>query len=226
MLPLLVIFDVDGTLVRSSGIDGELFARTFEAQFGVALPSTDWGDYAFVTDQGISEEALARLGKGRDGIPAFKARFLAALGDALRASPVEPVSGARSVVRELLRAGHRVALATGGWIDSARLKLTSSAVDVAGSMLVGSDELRDRADIIRAAMELAGARDLRTVYVGDARWDAVATAALSLPFVGVDASGSGQLAKLGVEPVVDGYGDLAAFTKALAGARIWRPRPG
>lgn len=221
---MLVIFDVDGTLVRSNGIDGETFARAFEAQFGAPLPSTDWGEYERVTDQGITEEALARLGRRCDGILAFKARFHAELGNALRESPVEAVPGARGVVGALLGAGHRVALATGGWAAGARLKLASAAVDVSGSVLVGSDELRDRKAIIQAAIDRAGSPGLRAVYVGDAPWDVAATAALSVPLVGVDAEATGRLAALGVERIVAGFEDLAAFSMALAEAAV--PRAG
>jgi len=224
--PILVIFDVDGTLVRSSGVDGEVFARTFEAQFGVALPSTDWSDYPFVTDQGIAEEALSRLGMEPGGISAFKASFLAALAQALRAAPLAPVAGARSVIPALLRAGHRAAIATGGWSAGARLKLASAGVDVAGRALVGSDERRDRADVVREAIRRAEAPGLRTVYVGDAPWDAVTTASLSLPLVGVDPDGTGRLAALGVDTVIAAFDDFAHFCEAIAHAGVRGPRRG
>jgi hypothetical protein len=41
----LVIFDVDGTLIQSTGVDDACFARAVEVAWGIPNISTQWDDY-------------------------------------------------------------------------------------------------------------------------------------------------------------------------------------
>jgi len=52
---MLVVFDVDGTLVRTVELDAALYARAFAETVGRPLPSVDWTSYRRVTDRGIAE---------------------------------------------------------------------------------------------------------------------------------------------------------------------------
>lgn len=216
---MVVVFDIDGTLTRSSVIDGKVYAETFTSVFGISLPSSDWAEYAAVSDQGIAMEALERLGLNLSRVPDFKERFVAALRQRLSELPIEPVPGARTILQELMRVGHEVALATGAWADAARLKLSSAGVDATGCPLVGSDHAPRRQDIIRAVLSRTRSHE-RAVYVGDAPWDVFATRVLTLPFVGIDAEGTGQLAALGVKYIFSGYQNAGAFFEALARADV------
>lgn len=218
---MLVIFDIDGTLTRSNAVDSEVYAATFLSVFGQPLPSTNWSDYTEVTDQGIALEAVARLGANRDCLPAFKQAFVSALNERLQRDPVQPVPGARLVLKRLKQDGYHVALATGAWAESAWIKLTSARVDTTDCWLVGSDELVERRAIIKAARHRAVAQE-RAVYVGDGPWDVLATQALGLPFVGIDAEQSGQLSALGINPVLSGYEDYAGLVAALGQAQVPR----
>ncbi len=213
---MLIIFDIDGTLTLSTEIDREVFASAFAAVFGDDLPSTDWSNYAAATDQGISEEAVRKLGRDPALIPTFKQRFVEELNRRLSVCPVAPVPGARTVLQRLRQAGHQVALATGSWAASARLKLDSAGVDTMGCVLIGSDELPRRSDIIRAAWFTTDANE-KPIYVGDGPWDVSAIKALGLRFVGVDAVGTGRLAEHGVQPIA-GYEDFDSFLTHLTQA--------
>jgi hypothetical protein len=81
---VLVVFDIDGTLTLSNAIDGEVRTETFARVFGRALPSTDWAEYAAVSDQGIAMEALDRLGLDSGRVSTFRKEFVAALGRRMR----------------------------------------------------------------------------------------------------------------------------------------------
>lgn len=53
-----VIFDVDGTLVDSYGLDTELYCRAVNEVLGQASIRKDWAEYTHVTDAGILAEIL------------------------------------------------------------------------------------------------------------------------------------------------------------------------
>ncbi len=85
-------------------------------------------------------------------------------------------------------AEHRVALATGAWRDSARLKMASAGLCYDHYPAASSDDAFDRESIIRLCMRRAAERYGRvgsTVYVGDGVWDARACRSVGIPFIGV-----------------------------------------
>jgi phosphoglycolate phosphatase-like HAD superfamily hydrolase len=212
--PMLVIFDVDGTLTLSNRVDGQAYAAAFERTFGIPLPSTRWSEYASPTDQGIAEEVCTKMGLDRGRICDFKDRFIEQLRDQIAHQGLAPVPGARSVLGKLLDQGCVVAIASGGWADSARLKLACAGVDSAGIPLVGSDGEPRREAILGKVIAAAGSPS-DAVYVGDGPWDVLAARAAKLRFVGVDAQGTGELRALGVAPVLHGFEDLDAVVAAL-----------
>jgi len=53
----VVCFDIDGTLVASTGFDGELYEQAVRDVLGVNL-NPDWSQYKNVSDSGILEEIL------------------------------------------------------------------------------------------------------------------------------------------------------------------------
>ena len=216
---MLVLFDVDGTLTATTSVDAEVYARVFDEVFGVALPTTDWGEYRCPTDRGIAEEAVRRLRLEPGGIPEFERRFISELGRELERRGARPVAGAASVLDLLEASNHAVALATGAWERSARLKLAAAGVRLGQRVLVGSDHHPCREDIIREARHRAGAAR-PAVYVGDAPWDARAARALDLPFVGIDPAGTGALRAAHVRQVVPDYQDREAFIAALHEATV------
>ena len=55
---LLTVFDIDGTLCRTSGIDDSCWIRTARELFGVEKLSTDWSDYPHSTDESIASSLL------------------------------------------------------------------------------------------------------------------------------------------------------------------------
>jgi len=222
---VLVIFDVDGTLTRTNGLDAQLFARAFTDTFGEPLPTTDWTEYRAVSDRGIAEEAALRvLGRRATAaeIHAMRDRFLVMLEETLGrwSSPLE-VPGASAILAALREEGRTVALATGCWEASARAKLAAARVDIRGLPLVACDDEPERERILSLAIELAGAAIGRDaiVYVGDAPWDVTAARRVGIGFVGVDADKSGLLTKAGAFDVLRDFEDGKTVLAALARAQ-------
>lgn len=218
---MLVIFDVDGTLTRTCSLDGEAYERAFLEAFGVELPTASWASYRNATDRGILEEALVSLGldpadpRGE----AMQARFLTLLSEGLcdRGSILQ-VPGASALLKRLQAEGYQLAIATGCWEASARLKLDRAGIHVAGIPLAASDGAPAREDILLGAVRAAGSHHGRVVYVGDGVWDVRTTARLGIAFVGVDCDGTGCLGGLGAFEVLPNFEDLESFLRALARA--------
>lgn len=221
---MLIVFDVDGTLTRTSELDAEEYARAFHEVFGHPLVRGKL-DPRFRTDAGVASVVLERE-RGRPADPeslaALRRRFLERLRVALAVPNRElAVPGAGDALRDLEARGHRVALATGCWEPSARLKLGAAGVDATGLPAATSDDSPDREEILRIALRRAGPPvDGRIVYVADAPWDAAVCGRLSLPLVGIDHAGSGRLDGLGVSHVLRSFADLAGLRHALRAAEV------
>ena len=221
---MLVVFDIDGTLTRTYDLDGALYARAFAETFGQPLPSLEWTTYRHVTDRGIAEEALARLGlRASSGdVERFSRRFIESLDRALRPDAERQVAGAAAILDRLRLEGHTVAFATGAWAASARLKLSRSFIEIDRAVLATCDDEPDRLAILASAIERSSKarRPDRVVYVGDGPWDAAAARALGIPFIGIDHDVTGRLGS-GAEPtVLRDFSDADAFLRAALRAGI------
>lgn len=121
-----------------------------------------------------------------------------------------------------------MALATGGWGPSARLKLAAAALDEPGLVLACSSDAPTRPEILqlalRRARERSGADFDRVVSVGDAAWDVRAAAEVGWPFVGVGRGVRARaLREAGAAIVVADFSDRAAVYEALEVATEERP---
>ena len=188
----LIMFDIDGTLVDSAGFDGELFAQAVEAELGIEVDRS-WHSYRHVTDSGILGELLATCTAAAERQAIYdrvKRRFVALVETYVAGQPagLVPIPGAPTFVA-MLRAtpGVIVALATGGWRETAELKLAAAGIDFAGLPFASATDAPARADIMRVAEQRATPFGpfRRRSYFGDGPWDAAASAELGYDFVGV-----------------------------------------
>src|SRR2546429_4023494 len=128
----LVMFDIDGTLTETMKVDEECFVRSFKDVFGFADIDTDWSHYPRTTDSGIFHDVFtSRIGQSPTAqeVSRFRQHFVQLLAAASSQSPFAPVAGADRLLTRLAQGGsYRVALATGGWRDSARLKMASAGM--------------------------------------------------------------------------------------------------
>lgn len=233
--PALVVFDVDGTLTRSTVLNGTLYARALEEVFGFRDPRTDWSGYRETTDPGVLRQ-LFRARHHRDPTAderrGFRDRFQALLREALENRPgaIGEVPGARALLASVAsHPGWRGAVASGAFEGSVLLKLRSAGLSLATRWpRATGDDARQRDAILRLAIRRArvaagGRRFSRVVLVGDAPWDARAARALGLPFLGVGAGDAAEaLLRAGAFDVVPNFIDTAAVFDALASARRGR----
>jgi len=182
-------------------IDEECFVRSLAEIHGFIGVETDWSRYKHTTDSGIFYEIhLARTGRlpSDAEVSHFQRHFIALLKQASHTSTFAPITGARQMLADLSASTrYRVSIATGGWRDSARLKMASAGMCFDDHPAASADDAHDRESImkisIQRAIERHGASFSKTVYVGDGVWDARACRTLGIPFIGI---GSGERAAL------------------------------
>lgn len=192
--PGLVVFDIDGTLTRSIAIDDLCYLQAVSDIFGITGIEPDWSGYEHSTDPGIVAEIVRlRLGwsPGAADLAAFRARFVTLIRERLEADPglSPPVPAAATATAAIGADGAwRVAIATGGFGDSARAKLLAAGLaPLAAWPFASSDDGLARETIIAVARSRAGQIDptAPTVYVGDGVWDYRAATRLGMHFIGV-----------------------------------------
>jgi phosphoglycolate phosphatase-like HAD superfamily hydrolase len=220
----LVMFDIDGTLTETMKVDEECFVRSLAEVCGFTDVETDWSSYKHATDSGIFHEIhLARTGRSPSvaEVSRFRQRFIDLLTQALSESAFAPIPGARQLLSGLAAsAEHRVSLATGGWRDSARLKMASAGMCFDDHPAASADDALDRESIMKLSMQRAAERYggpfAHTVYIGDAVWDARACRAMGIPFIGI---GSGvraaRLTSEGAVRVFQDFSDDDLFLESL-----------
>jgi phosphoglycolate phosphatase-like HAD superfamily hydrolase len=223
----LVMFDIDGTLTESKAIDADCFVQAISEVLQLPAIDRDWSRYRHVTDSGIATEII-ETNFGRpplaDELERIAQHFVALLSEKLAASPelCRPIGGAAEMLAGLsARNDVAVALATGGWSQSARLKLGFAGLNIDGAAFASADDSIERAQIMliakRRAIELHQISDFDSfVYVGDGFWDFQASRALSISFIGIaNGDQAGKLNAQGAELLLPDFCDQRRFLKML-----------
>jgi phosphoglycolate phosphatase len=174
---LLVLWDIDGTLVDSAGHGRHAFEEAFEAVVG-GVP--EWVDYAGRTDHQI---ALSMLNGSSEHLPALLEQLAARLEP--RKELIAAEGRVYPGVRETLAALHEAdgvvnSLLTGNVEANAAVKVGAFGLDrwldfEAGAY--GSDPHERRSDLVAIARERAAARygePTGAVLVGDTPLDVAA----------------------------------------------------
>lgn len=221
----LVIFDVDGTLSRTSRVDDECWAESARAVLGVEHMSTDWSAYTHSTDEAIADDLVrdrTDLPRTRETVHRVRDDFARRIRAALAADPglFTPVPGSPSVFALLAGAGWASAIATGGWRETACLKMDAAGVPHEGVPAAHADDAHPRERIVEIAAgrarELHGHEFPRHVYVGDGVWDVRAARNLGIGFIGIaDGSRAEALVREGARVVLPDYADGEAFLSAV-----------
>ncbi len=186
----LVIFDIDGTLTQTSAVDSECYVRAFREVHGIGHVDTDWGAYGHSTDPGIGAELLRRHLRCRDvrrPLEEARRRFVDLISEESRrdARQFQPTAGAAELLGALQKAGWSVAIATGGWRDSALVKLRTAGLLDPDIPAAFADDAVSREGIILTAMARTEFETDVVAYVGDGLWDLRAANNLGIGFVGI-----------------------------------------
>lgn len=216
MTGLSVIFDLDGTLCDTAGVDDQCYRDAAAAALGVPPVQIDWTGAPHATDSCIVRWLWQRF-RARDPtseeLNQFRLNFVRRLA-AERAANLHrfrPVRAALRFLDGLRSAGAILGIGTGGWRMSAELKLATAGFPTE-LLQATADDAEARSDIFSLAWTRATAscgRRVVPVLFGDAVWDVVTARQLGWRFVGV---GSGlnevRLHKAGASTVVPHYEDL------------------
>jgi phosphoglycolate phosphatase-like HAD superfamily hydrolase len=236
---LLVLWDIDYTLVNARGVGSELYTKVFTGLYGRPLPQP--GSMAGRTDRAIAREVLALAGldghDGMDGLDQQLLVFQAALNDtapafAARARQiVTALPGASAALAGLAAVapgqGPVQSLLTGNIRPMAEIKLAAAGLTRHLDLEVGSygDLHEIRAELVapaRAAAAAAYGQDFggtATVLIGDTPLDVAAALATGARAVGV-ATGhfsTADLAAAGAHAVLPDLTGTAAVVSAILG---------
>ena len=229
-MPRLAVFDIDGTLTDTNDVDGECYRRAVAEVLSVEPRTLSWTDAPHVTDAALLRWFAERHARTLDAADesSIQARFVELLDQQLRSQPHRfgAIRGASSIRAALEARGWHLALATGGWAPSARLKLPAIGFDTRGLVMATASDAQTRSEIVRLAHQRAivayGALE-RVVSVGDAVWDVHTAVTVEWPFIGV---ASGEQAALlracGASTVLPDLIDVSAVEAALDAAAIPR----
>ena len=211
----LVIFDIDGTLIDSVKVDDQCFIQSFEELHNIDLSQADWNDFTHVTDSGLTTEIfrthLARTPTENEVIE-LKSHFYQLLNQ--RIKEITEIKGAMKTLNTLIRhPEYAVAFATGGWKETAILKLTSIGFEIGETPLVSSNDHFSRLEITRIAIEKAltekGLTAFDSVtYIGDGLWDFQSSMELGINFIGLDVQGNNTLLNAGATQVTNDLENL------------------
>jgi beta-phosphoglucomutase-like phosphatase (HAD superfamily) len=189
---MLVIFDVDGTLIGGEAADWLAFDTAIESVLGFVADETFFAGLPEITAQAIAEAAV--LASGAPSGHGFEQRihdeYFRGLRSAHNSDPLtfQPRPGVRELLGSLASMpGVKIALATGDWHPTINFKLSAAGIDVSSFPIATSSDTPRRAEIIRLAAERAGVPLSQAVYVGDGVWDLRACRELKIAFIGTGA---------------------------------------
>jgi phosphoglycolate phosphatase len=232
---LLVLWDIDYTLIRADGVGPRMYRNALREMYGRPLPRLP-GPFGGRTDTAIALEVLTVAGVPDPAgqVQPFQA-FLSSRSAELAAELREHgqvLPGAAEALAGLAAAapaGQVVqSLLTGNIPALARVKLTTLGLTEHLDLTIGAygDVSAVRADLVDVARSKAAAvhgddfRGRATVLVGDTPLDVAAALGTGASAVAV-ASGSfraAELAAAGAHVVLPGLTDTGAVVEAILGA--------
>ncbi|NGP89386.1 HAD family hydrolase [Fodinibius halophilus] len=188
----LITFDIDGTLVDSQGFDSDLYIETIQEVLDIEIDA-NWGEYKHVTDSGILDQIIKEHNFEHLDIDIHrKVRrcFVKKTKNYISRSTgsVTEISGAKKLIDTLnMRKKVIPAIATGGWKETARMKLQAIGIDPDNFPLATASDSPSRIEIMQIAEQraLQGSTAHKKTYFGDGSWDKMASKQLGYHFIGI-----------------------------------------
>lgn len=218
----LIMFDIDGTLLDSTGIDDQCFIQSFWDLHQVDLKHANWSSFKDVSDWGLSRDIFLQF-QNRHPEPAELARLKSHFYNLLtkHREALKEVPGALRFIDYLDGlSAYALAFATGAWAETALLKCDAIGLDLRAYCLKTSNDHFRRSSIMRLAEKEALLRyevdEFESVhYFGDGIWDLQACKELDYNFIGVDHQANANLQKLGARPVIPDFSNLKKVRSLL-----------
>jgi len=203
-----VLFDVDGTLVDSNYLHIHAWQRAFAE---VGIDAEMWRIHRSI---GMDGSTLVRSFSNdapdstQKRLKDLHSEFYAEMAPLLR-----PLPGARTLLQRVADSGLKVVLATSAPEDElALLRKVLDCEDLVAEITSAADvdTAKPKPDIINVALQRAGVRADRAVFVGDAIWDAKACVRAQVTSIGVLSGGvsRGELENAGAVMVFENADDL------------------
>jgi phosphoglycolate phosphatase-like HAD superfamily hydrolase len=222
---LLVMFDIDGTLVTGNGIDDDCFCEAIRDVLGVEQFDTNWSHYLNITESGITSEIVEKgLSKKVDesDVQAVHHSYLTKLRREIDKRPhsFQAIPGASELIADLMSMDNvRVCIATGGWGKPALLKLDSAGIRIGDIPMASSDDSDKRLSIMVTAYERSRVcyscpEFKQVVYIADTVGDFKNAKQLGYSFVGIgNADKAERLRNTGAIQVIPDFTDKVLFLK-------------
>lgn len=186
-----LMFDIDGTLVQSLDYDTQCFVDAVTTVTDKPI-NQDWASYQHVSDTGILNEHLQKIGRFDEQsvlIEQVKAVFIANIQQHLATEPSQPIDGAIEFLSylntsKIQQQGYSISIATGGWLETARLKLEHAGLDLVDMPIASANDHYDRTKIMQCACKRANVIEhTPIIYFGDGAWDKKACEQLGYHFI-------------------------------------------
>ncbi len=212
----LIVFDIDGTLADTIAVDDYGFTQTYKDLYNINLGKIDWGEFKHVTDLGVSNEVFQSNFKRlptESEINSTKEHFLGLLKEQFKKDSTlfSEVIGAVHFFNELQEKDYPLAIATGGWGETALFKLEKAGFEINGIPFANSNHHYSRYNITELAIEKSKEKHStdfeRVIYFGDGKWDLINCREMGIEFIGVDFYKSGKLKDLGAENIIRDFND-------------------
>jgi len=131
----LVMFDIDGTLVNTAIFEDACYLMALQNIISQPIDS-NWSSYIHGTDSAILDEIITKYGLGdkRDSIHHEERQlFKSYIMSYLQRNQATEINGASAFIERLKkREDVLLAIATGGWEETAKMKLESAGIDYSG----------------------------------------------------------------------------------------------
>ena len=224
----LVVFDVDGTLTKSSKVDLASFSFLIAKTLGIQEMNPRLEDYEHATASYIYRYYFHQRHQRNprpEELEKAQRQHASLLAQAVAAKPgcVKPIPGALRLLELLHRQSEwQVAIATGAWRASTLAKLNHAGLDVGWIPAAHAEDGLSREKIVGTARERAQAEARvvafdRVVLVGDGYWDLRTARNLGYGFVGITCDSDPKvLHRHGARVILPDFSNHELFMRALA----------
>lgn len=218
----LIVFDIDGTITATVEVDDSCFGKTLADLYGRELGEANWNEFQHATDLGVCRQVFEEEFKRQptvEEICSIKNHFLGLLQEQseIDSSKFLEVSGSVAFYAFLREKGYPVAIATGGWRETAIFKLEKVGLEIEEIPFANSNHHYSRSEITKLAIDKARQNNesdfKRIICFGDGKWDFLTCHELGIEFIGVDFYETGILKELGAENVITDFTDRESLLR-------------